>query len=512
MSDPDNTGQTCQGRTADGSQCLCLRPKLRKDQKEDEPALCINCGHFDTSHPDNTNATLSNGQSKQGSSNVSSLMSKYTHLFSNAIAPEEVARRETNDGFQKQDNSSLAAGSSTKKGATTKNGIRNGKEIAKAWNTASDLCKTGVGSIVMVTVGTNKKGCLNWKVAPHNGKIEELRKLEMTMKDIDTYLRNLFPQLFAHIDAIGNNIRVKDDKNDSDDGEPSSGSFQWFLIVKSGKNMVKSSQEVLTGGDVLKTRHPAGRKWTDQFIYFGTVQEVSDELDETMEDDSEIDTGNLKGNKRNMPSTQSRTKENKSNVKLTFEPKKRARSNSPLFGEIADSDIEFVGPQLSLSPETMPELVEEVEPKRKRHRVVTIGATDSFATLSIDDNSKVGTEAIAKVETELLKESPSHSTMEENDVGMTEVAAAGILSYDFDGPYDFGNFDDNIQIVEPSPASSILTDSLAMNVASSTANSRKELGSGHPQGSRTHVKTQASSSRPAFNMLLKPKNNPWLRK
>lgn len=32
--------------------------------------------------------------------------------------------------------------------------------------------------------------------------------------------------------------------------------------------MVKSRQEELTWGDVLKTRHPAGRKWTDQFIYF----------------------------------------------------------------------------------------------------------------------------------------------------------------------------------------------------------------------------------------------------
>jgi hypothetical protein len=118
----------------------------------------------------------------------------------------------------------------------------------------------------------------------------------------------------------------------------------------------------------------------------GTVQEVSDELDQTMEDDSEIDTGNLKGNKRNMPSTRSRTKENsicrltekkimaykifqtESNAKLTFEPKKRARSNSPWFGEMSDSDIEFVGPQLSWSPETMPELVEDVEPKRKRRR------------------------------------------------------------------------------------------------------------------------------------------------
>jgi hypothetical protein len=135
----------------------------------------------------------------------------------------------------------------------------------------------------MLNSTQNRKGCLNRKVAPHNAKIEELRKLgfaaskdfdgehlqlrpEMTMKDIDTHLRNLFPQLFAHIDAMGHNI--KDDDNDSDNGEPSAGSSQWFLIVKSGKNMVKSSQEVLTGGDVLKTRHPAGRKWTDQFICF----------------------------------------------------------------------------------------------------------------------------------------------------------------------------------------------------------------------------------------------------
>jgi hypothetical protein len=217
-------------------------------------------------------------------------------------------------------------------------------------------------------------------------------------------------------------------------------------------------------------------------------------------------------------------------AKLTFEPKKRARSNSPLFGEMSDSDIEFVGPRLSPSPETMLGLVDE--PKRKRRRgmpwpsnyipgnkttlmltlpVVTTGATDSFATLNINDDSEVGTEAIVKAETELLKE--LHSTTEENNIIKTDAVAAGILSYDFGGPYDrLGNFDDNIQVVEPSPASSILTDSSATNVVSSTANSRKELDSGHPQGSRAHAKTQASSSRLTFDMLLKPKNNPWLRK
>ncbi|KAG1740935.1 hypothetical protein EDB19DRAFT_1828327 [Suillus lakei] len=373
---------------------------------------------------------------------------------------------------------------------------------SKTRNTASNLHKMGVGSIVMVTVGTNKKGCLNQKVAPHNAKIEELQQLgfavskdpdgenlqlqpEMTMKDIDTYLRMLFPQLFTHIDGMSHNIKDDDDN----DGEPNSGSFPWFLIVKSSKNMVKN-----------------------QFIYFGTVHEVSDELDETMEDDSEIDTGNE--DKQNMLSTRSRTKENKSNMKpqrakLTFEPKKRARSNSPLFGEMSDSDIEFVGPRLSPSPETMLGLVDE--PKRKQRQVVTTGATDLFMTLNINDDSEVGTEAIVKAETELLKE--LHSTTEENNIIKTDAVATGILSYDFGGPYDhLGNFDDNIQVVEPSPASSILTDSSATNVVSSTANSHKELDSGHPQGSRAHAKTQASSSRLTFDMLLKPKNNPWLRK
>ncbi|KAG1843974.1 hypothetical protein F4604DRAFT_1937850 [Suillus subluteus] len=263
--------------------------------------------------------------------------------------------------------------------------------------------------------------------------------------------------------------------------------------------MVKSSQEVLTGGDVLKTRHPAGRKWTDQFIYFGTVCEVSDDLDETMEDDSEIDMGD--GDKQMAPSTWSRTKENRSNVKaqqgkvvkLTFEFKKCARSNSPLFGEMSDSDIELVGQRPNLSPETTPRLVEE--PEKKRRRVVTTGTTE-FATLNINDDSDVGTEAMTKVETELLKEFHSDMTKEDDidDIKKTDQAAvaAGRFSYDFDSskPYDFGNLDDDI--VDPFPVSStVFLNSSAMNVASSTADSRKELGSGHPQGrgSRAYAKT-----------------------
>jgi len=119
------------------------------------------------------------------------------------------------------------------------------------------------------------------KIAPDNAKIEELRELKlavskepngdnlqiassMTKSDIDRYLRILFPRLFGFLDnhCAGNKNLT------SADG------FCWYLIIKSGKNMVKSSQEGpgLTGDDVLKTRHPAGRKWNDQFIYFGESQ------------------------------------------------------------------------------------------------------------------------------------------------------------------------------------------------------------------------------------------------
>lgn len=89
---------------------------------------------------------------------------------------------------------------------------------------------------VVLNSTQNKKGCLHLKVTPHNAQVEEhftaskdsdgdnlqLRP-EMTVKDSDTYLRTLFPQLFAHIDAMDHDIQ--DDDNDSDSGEPSEGSF-----------------------------------------------------------------------------------------------------------------------------------------------------------------------------------------------------------------------------------------------------------------------------------------------
>jgi hypothetical protein len=123
------------------------------------------------------------------------------------------------------------------------------------------------------------------KVAPDTAKIEDLRKLKlavskgtdgkdlqiapsMTKSDIDEYLRTLFPRLFNFLE---NHSAASSDANST---SLSGDGFYWYLIVKSGKNMVKSSQEGLTGNGVLKTRHPTGRKWSDQFIYFGEFQQT----------------------------------------------------------------------------------------------------------------------------------------------------------------------------------------------------------------------------------------------
>ncbi|KAG1883228.1 hypothetical protein F4604DRAFT_1677588 [Suillus subluteus] len=227
---------TCRGKTSDSSQCPCLWPKLRKDQKDDEPAICINCGHYDTSHLQEAIPQ----QPPSTSSSFGSIMSKYSHLLSKTGASEEVARRETNVGFRKQD---IALSASTSH--TAKVEVQSGSSRDAVKRTAVNLRKTGIGLIVMVTAGL---------IAP-----------SMTNSDIDKYLRTLFPRLFKFLE------NHKSSNLTSEDG------FYWYLIVKSGKNMVKSSQEGLTGNEVLKTRHPASWKWTDQFIYFGTVLEMDPE-------------------------------------------------------------------------------------------------------------------------------------------------------------------------------------------------------------------------------------------
>ncbi|KAG1733228.1 uncharacterized protein EDB91DRAFT_1084504 [Suillus paluster] len=265
-------GQTCRGKTNDGSQCPCLRPKLRKDQKDNEPAICVNCGHYDTSHPQE-------------------VIPQQPPTSSSFGVSEDIAHRETNVGFRKQDLALSAATNRTAKVGVHSSGS---KDVIKVKMAAANLRKTGIGSIVMVTVGVNRKGCMKRKIAPDTAKIEELRRLKlavskgpdgddlqfapgMTKSDVDGYLRTLFPHLFDYLE------NHNDDRKNSNSTLAGADGFRWYLIVKSGKNMVKSSQEGLTGSDILRTHHSAGRKWTDQFIYFGTMLEVDpDSFDDSM--------------------------------------------------------------------------------------------------------------------------------------------------------------------------------------------------------------------------------------
>ncbi|KAG2045757.1 hypothetical protein BDR06DRAFT_977980, partial [Suillus hirtellus] len=120
--------------------------------------------------------------------------------------------------------------------------------------------------------------------------------------------------------------------------------------------------------------------------------------------------------------------------KLTFKSKKRARSDSPLFGEMSDSDIEIVSQQPSLSTEKSPKLVEG--PEKKRRRAVTTGTTE-FATLTINDSD-------SDLEAGMTKENDI------NDIEKTDAAAAaGNFSY------DFGYFDNNIVKLSAVAVSSI---------------------------------------------------------
>lgn len=128
---------------------------------------------------------------------------------------------------------------------------------------------------------------------------------------------------------------------------------------------------------------------------------------------------------------------------------------------------------------------------------MTVGATE-LASLNLDDNSKIGTPK------EEAGTADKDGKKIEGDKPEQYDAIQETPDYDFGGPHDFGAVDEDF--VGPFTAtSSILTDSSAMNL---TTNSRKDIFD--LQQGRVHTGT--FTPRPTFDMLLKPKNNPWLRK
>ncbi|KIK71909.1 hypothetical protein PAXRUDRAFT_29336, partial [Paxillus rubicundulus Ve08.2h10] len=127
--------QTCSGRNKDGTACPCCHFKACIHQKEDEPDLCHNCQHFDTCHPDNE-ARSSQPTSSTQQTNIAKTVSRFTHLLK---ASEDVARKETNDGFRK-------------KSSTIEQRIELQRPSGSK-ETESDFGMVGVGSVVIITVG-----------------------------------------------------------------------------------------------------------------------------------------------------------------------------------------------------------------------------------------------------------------------------------------------------------------------------------------------------------------------
>ncbi|KAG1853946.1 hypothetical protein F4604DRAFT_1932914 [Suillus subluteus] len=467
--------QTCRGKTSDGSQCPFLRPKLGKDKKEDEPAMCINCGHFDTSH-------LQEGILQQppstSSSSFGSIMSKYSHLLSKTGASEEVSRRETNGRFRKQD---LALSASTSH--MTK--VSSSKDAKK--KTAANLRKAGIGSIVMVTCEylnslcppktridindyfyENRKGCMKRKLAPDTAKTEGLRKLKlavskgpddedlqiapnMTKSDIDEYLHTLFPRLFDFLE----NRHIANKNSDS---------TYWYLIVKSGKDMVKSSQEGLTGNEVLKTRHPAGRKWTDQFIYFGTVLDVDpDSFDDSMSEVECLEDGKA------VTVGSDDMDESEPEVPLPkgkdFNLKKRTRSASTkLFATSLDSD----------SDDSEVVVVEDHErterPQRKRR---VMWRLESLETLGLDDVQPAEDEQTSNTQLGLPEESSAPDIQDE---------------YNYE-PYNTIDFGASVPSEDILPSASVLA---ATSLTAAVSSSTRELGS-HPVRDSTCSSKQSTT-------------------
>jgi len=76
------------------------------------------------------------------------------------------------------------------------------------------------------------------------------------MTEIDAYLRELFPLLFTHLDQW-HPITPKTLHR-----------YHWSLLTKENQTLYISKLSKPTDADVLRTRSPAGHKWTEQIIYF----------------------------------------------------------------------------------------------------------------------------------------------------------------------------------------------------------------------------------------------------
>jgi hypothetical protein len=104
------------------------------------------------------------------------------------------------------------------------------------------------------------------------------------------------------------------------------------------------------------------------------------------------------------------------------------------------------------------------------------------------------------------------------DLGMlttsAELQSSSLVNPDYEADefIDFGAPHEYILPSAPSSASASAASTSAATVLASVSSTRvhKDLGSGFPQNMQPmHTSQRFSSSRSGFNMLVKPKHNPW---
>ncbi|KAG1829568.1 hypothetical protein DFJ58DRAFT_848665 [Suillus subalutaceus] len=218
---------------------------------------------------------------------------------------------------------------------------------------------------------------------------------------------------------------------------------------------------------VLKTRHPAGRKWTDQFIYLILI--------------SKNELGLPVPSCSPLPSILTQMIPKLSWLKITNGRSGHRGSASKLPRRVRYD--------LSSRHQLFP--VRLYTPKS----IVSCGGWNHWRPWGLDD-------------VQPAEDEPNFDTQ----LGLPEESSAPAIQDEYNyEPYNTIDFGASVPSEDILPSASVLAvTSLTAAVSSST----RETGSGLPQNLHAvrNNTPRFSSSRSGFDMLVKPKHNPWDRK
>ncbi|KAI0060243.1 hypothetical protein BV25DRAFT_1839774 [Artomyces pyxidatus] len=273
---------TCSDYDKDGRACPCRRHKQYPDYQPGQPDYCVNCGHYDTCHPLSEETVVE--RKPPARTSVSDMVSKLKNdlLRSSGLGSlEAAAREETNAGLRGQDGrlSGKAKGKGKSRGTAA--------QVKSKAN--ADEKKSFVGTVVMIPWGLQvelkerkhtskpiKQYEMNRTTSPHRGEIEEFTRhglavckgpdnedisftTNMDASDIDTYLRQLFPDVFQYLDETF---------------PLAAGKVHWVILVKGQRTLVIVDKPNPTARDVLQARWPASKKWDEQTSKHEIPEEV----------------------------------------------------------------------------------------------------------------------------------------------------------------------------------------------------------------------------------------------